>query len=281
VNVKNQQVARKEFLTMQEEYIERALFWTSLGFTLIPVQPDTKDNVPSFGLYLDQLQSAEEIAFWFNRIAPPNLAIVAPAGFVLLDFDDEQIYLDWHSEAPIASGSYTERTPSGGAHVVIKTYFDNNIKRRLKKGVEIKQSFIVYPSVVGGKPYSDGSGDIRKVDSQNVFTSALLDQTKPVQQYKLIKPDRRRTSSLDFIKQAYSCVAILEGRGVAIHDKHKRFAVCACPFHDDKRPSFWIDQESNLWGCHACEIKGDVINLYAELEGLTVREAIAEMRDGL
>jgi hypothetical protein len=266
---------------MPHQHIKQALFWTALGFSLIPVQPDTKNNVPSFGLYLDQLQSEQEILFWFGKITPPNLAIVAPAGYVLLDFDNADIFEAWHYEAPIAAGSYTERTPSGGAHVVIKTYYDNEIKRTLKKGVEIKQSFIVYPSVVAGRKYSKPFGEILRLEAAQVFTPALIDREKQVQQKRhKQRTNDRRGSMLDFLKAAYSCVAILEARGVKIGNKHKRFATCACPFHDDKKPSFWIDQERNLWGCHTCEISGDVINLYAELEGLNVREAIRKLREG-
>jgi len=61
----------------------------------------------------------------------------------------------------------------------------------------------------------------------------------------------------------------------------KRFVPAHCPFHDDKEPSFWIDTDRNLWGCHACGVRGDVINLYARLKGLTNTEAIREMRSTL
>jgi len=32
-----------------------------------------------------------------------------------------------------------------------------------------------------------------------------------------------------------------------------------------------------MWGCYACGVRGDVVNLYAALHGLLVRDAIAEM----
>ena len=50
-----------------------------------------------------------------------------------------------------------------------------------------------------------------------------------------------------------------------------------CPFHDDQNPSFWIDTERNLWGCHACGERGDVINLYAKNKGVTVNQAIKDL----
>jgi DNA primase len=57
----------------------------------------------------------------------------------------------------------------------------------------------------------------------------------------------------------------------------KRWVTCACPFHEDKAPSFWIDTQRGLWGCHACNIHGDVINLWARFQGLTVAQAVQDL----
>tara|TARA_Y100000310_G_scaffold339754_1_gene433456 strand:+ start:14310 stop:15164 length:855 start_codon:yes stop_codon:yes gene_type:complete len=34
-----------------------------------------------------------------------------------------------------------------------------------------------------------------------------------------------------------------------------------CPFHDDHRPSFYFNQNSGLWVCHACGAKGNIQTL--------------------
>ena len=51
-----------------------------------------------------------------------------------------------------------------------------------------------------------------------------------------------------------------------------------CPFHDDKTPSFWIDTQRGLCGCHTCGMKPlDVINLFARLNQVSNQEAIREL----
>lgn len=54
------------------------------------------------------------------------------------------------------------------------------------------------------------------------------------------------------------------------------FFVTQCPFHDDQKPSFWIDTEHQVCGCFVCNFPKplDVINLYGMLYGLSNREAI-------
>jgi hypothetical protein len=56
----------------------------------------------------------------------------------------------------------------------------------------------------------------------------------------------------------------------------KRFWLARCPFHPDKNPSFWIDVKEQKGGCFAgCIDKSvDVINVYAEMHGLSNQEAL-------
>lgn len=53
------------------------------------------------------------------------------------------------------------------------------------------------------------------------------------------------------------------------------FMTC-CPFHDDTRPSFWIDAKRQICGCFgACTPKAlDVIGFWARLHGVSDAEAI-------
>ena len=51
-----------------------------------------------------------------------------------------------------------------------------------------------------------------------------------------------------------------------------------CPWHDDSRPSLWLDTVRNLWGCHACGQHGDVLNFHAlRLGGVTPGEAAKDL----
>jgi len=58
--------------------------------------------------------------------------------------------------------------------------------------------------------------------------------------------------------------------------------VAACPFHDDRSPSWSIKltgERAGLWQCFAsnCESKGNVISLIMEMENCGYREAIASL----
>jgi hypothetical protein len=57
-----------------------------------------------------------------------------------------------------------------------------------------------------------------------------------------------------------------------------RWMSARCPFHDDQRPSFWIDTVRQLCGCATCGMKPmDAVNLYARMKGISDREAIIAM----
>ena len=69
--------------------------------------------------------------------------------------------------------------------------------------------------------------------------------------------------------------------GHELHGDDGGYLHGSCPFHQDDKPSFWVDAAANIWGCFAsgCQQSGahDVINLYAAAHGLSVDDAIARM----
>ena len=50
-----------------------------------------------------------------------------------------------------------------------------------------------------------------------------------------------------------------------------------CPFHDESTPSFYVSTEKHTYYCHGCQATGNVINLYAHLNGLDYQEAKMEL----
>lgn len=58
-----------------------------------------------------------------------------------------------------------------------------------------------------------------------------------------------------------------------------RWMLTLCPFHDDHNPSFWIDTEQQICGCHSgcTPLPLDVIGLYARLHNVDNTTAIREM----
>ncbi len=47
-----------------------------------------------------------------------------------------------------------------------------------------------------------------------------------------------------------------------------------CPFHEEKTPSFVVNEDRQTYHCFGCEAGGDVISFVMEMENLTFREAL-------
>ena len=76
----------------------------------------------------------------------------------------------------------------------------------------------------------------------------------------------------DQIKRSISLSEVLLRHGIHVPPRSK-YRI-PCPIHGgDNWSSFAIDDEKGLYHCFKCEAGGDVVNLFAELEGITVIEA--------
>lgn len=254
---------------------QRALWWLERDFLLLPVQPNSKKLVPRFGFYLDKIATPERVHQWFSEKSLANIAVCGTQTSLILDFDDPDLYKFWTGKFPTAARTYTEQTPDGGYHVFAHVWGESLKGVKPIKGVELKHTALIYPSIIDNKPYSCGAGDLLDLDAELVLS--------PLSQAPIVKPfsrvGLRDKSKLQKIKAAFSCLELIQSinPNVKVYGPSKRFVTVACPFHDDKEPSCWIDTARNLWGCHACDIHGDVINLYARLKGITNNEAILEM----
>jgi hypothetical protein len=50
-----------------------------------------------------------------------------------------------------------------------------------------------------------------------------------------------------------------------------------CPFHDDKTPSFCVNDDKAVFYCHGCGSKGDIIDFIQKLDGVSFRQALATL----
>jgi len=58
----------------------------------------------------------------------------------------------------------------------------------------------------------------------------------------------------------------------------RRWMACKCPFHDDNKPSFWIDCARQLCGCQVCGmLPMDAVNLYARMHSMNESAAVTAM----
>ena len=50
-----------------------------------------------------------------------------------------------------------------------------------------------------------------------------------------------------------------------------------CPFHNEKTPSFTINEEKGFFHCFGCEAHGDIFGFVMQLEGLSFVEAVEQI----
>lgn len=258
--------------------IEVCKWWLERCFALVPVQPGTKANVTTFGPKARTIDTIDEARRWFDGNKPINLAVVRSVANLVLDFDDPNLYTLWAEACPQEAQTYTETTPRGGRHVFANIDSPIPFDMILKPGIEIKQSVVVSPSIVNHMHYQRGEGDLITVDPIKVFTPLTVTGTrKPA----LLAQIQRVTIPHHFgkiadIKQQLPIFSLLSKERPNLKLRmasNGRFMSGLCPIHNDTESSFWIDTERNLFGCHACGVRGDVINLFSYLENITVQEA--------
>lgn len=85
-------------------------------------------------------------------------------------------------------------------------------------------------------------------------------------------------SELDQIKQGVSMVDIASAQGYALKRQGAELVLC-CPFHEDKTPSCYINPEKNVFYCHGCGAKGDVIQWLMKTEKLEFRQACDQLAE--
>jgi len=47
-----------------------------------------------------------------------------------------------------------------------------------------------------------------------------------------------------------------------------------CPFHNEKTPSFTVDEKKQLFHCFGCGVGGDVVSFIMQKEGLSYPESL-------
>src|SRR6476469_3606004 len=56
----------------------------------------------------------------------------------------------------------------------------------------------------------------------------------------------------------------------------REFKAC-CPFHDEKTPSFYVNDEKHFYHCFGCGAHGDAIRFLTDQRGLPFMEAVKEL----
>ena len=80
-------------------------------------------------------------------------------------------------------------------------------------------------------------------------------------------PDKLRSSIL---------VSEVIGKKVALKKKGKEYSGL-CPFHNEKSPSFTVNDQKGFYHCFGCQAHGDIISFEMNKEGLEFKEAVIKL----
>ena len=72
---------------------------------------------------------------------------------------------------------------------------------------------------------------------------------------------------MDAIKREVTLEMVLDHYGHTGTQKGREVRLL-CPFHDDTHPSLWANVEKGIWHCFGCGLKGDMVALVIQHEGI-------------
>jgi len=242
-----------------------------------------------YGPTLKHITDDLELHSWLSERGANYALLTGTGNLVVIDFDDDAIFHQWQKEAGELANTFTVKTRRG----FYVYYFCDDIRSWRGDGFEVmgKGKAVMGPMSshpAGGKYKPLCQPGIRPMDTISDFP--LLSEHRPkLAQPPRIRPKRLGGGVVQKIKREWLITDLIANKPklsaqirLKSSDKQQgRWYAGFCPFHDDKnKKSLWVDAERNLYGCHACGSRGDVINFLATLEGWTVQEAIRNMAKG-
>src|SRR3982750_146796 len=71
-------------------------------------------------------------------------------------------------------------------------------------------------------------------------------------------------------------LSALVSKTLKLQRKGREFAAC-CPFHNEKTPSFYVNDEKGFYHCFGCGAHGDAIRWMTDQRGLPFIDAVKEL----
>jgi DNA primase len=76
--------------------------------------------------------------------------------------------------------------------------------------------------------------------------------------------------------RARTLLSALIARTLKLTKAGREFKAC-CPFHNEKTPSFYVNDEKGFYHCFGCQAHGDAISWMTDQRGLTFMDAVKEL----
>ena len=78
--------------------------------------------------------------------------------------------------------------------------------------------------------------------------------------------------------RARTTLSALVGKSAKLTKAGREFKAC-CPFHNEKTPSFYVNDEKGFYHCFGCQAHGDAIRWLTDARGLPFMDAVKELAD--
>jgi hypothetical protein len=202
---------------------------------------------------------------------------------VVLDFDNPLYFFEWE-KLPESPSTYTVATSRGYHAYLFMT--DPPLRTLRMRGGEIKGTgYVVAPPSL----HPSGSRYVVHNDSPITTTTNLADigisaiistvlptvrEFKPIGKAPNLIADIHRALPIASLLSRYTQLSPSSADG--------RWLMGACVFHDDAKPSMWVDTLNDRCGCFVPACKAhekyqDVINIYSHVTGISNAAAISEL----
>lgn len=264
-----------------------ALMWRSLGIATIPILHRSKSPaLDQWKPFQSRLPTEFELRAWFGRPGY-NIAVVTGwQGLVIIDWDDMEQHDDWfygRSDLYLRE-TYSVRTPRGWHYY----FYCHGVAAQCVRldGVDVKAAggyCLTPPSIHPNGSLYIGVETLASIQRINSVADIVPEYQQAIDR----PPPRPQTSTLDPLDAAilpHTSTTIEEANAKLDYEQllpaggYSRTGLRICPLHEDKHPSLKVYANGNGWHCFGCGASGrDELDLYAQLNGMTIREALCTL----